>query len=101
MNHPAAELEALRAQLQALRQALVDGDDGRAAELTRDHDQQLRLYLAAHGLVERDALMALHTLQQEVLGELRAQRDAAGRAARAGRQSGQVARAYLQAGTLG
>ncbi|HEY0333286.1 MAG TPA: hypothetical protein VGC74_06175 [Stenotrophomonas sp.] len=100
MSAAAVELDVLRAQLQALRQALTDGDDGRAAELTRDHDQQLRLYLAAHGIVARDALLALHTLQQEVLGELRLQRDAAGRAARAGRQSGQAARAYLQAGAL-
>jgi len=95
------ELQALRAQLDTLRQALADGDDARAAELTRDHDQQLRLYLTAHGTAAREALMALHTLQQQVLRELREQRDAAGKALRAGRQSGQAARAYMQAGALG
>lgn len=95
-----AELDGLRAQLESLRQALAAGDDGRAAELTRDHDQQLRLYLAAHGTVARDALLALHALQQEVLGELRVQRDAAEQAARSDRQAGQAARAYLQAGAL-
>ena len=103
MSAPTAEqeLQALREQLDTLRRALIEGDDARAAELTREHDQQLRLYLAAHGAAARDALLALHALQQQVLHELRGQRDAAGQALRAGRQSGHAARAYLQAGALG
>ncbi|MDG2526537.1 hypothetical protein P6166_14365 [Stenotrophomonas sp. HITSZ_GD] len=93
-------LEDLQRQLVDLRAALADEDDARAAELVREHDVDLRQYLAAHGTGARLALGELLRQQAEAMDDMRARRDAAGSALRQNRRSSDAARAYLRAGAL-
>ncbi len=100
MSTPTPTLEYLQRQLHEVRAALAIDDDARAAELVREHDLDLRQYLATHGTTARDALGELLRLQAEAMADMRARREAASLALRHNRRSSHAARAYLSAGAL-
>lgn len=100
MSLDAPSLDSLRQQLHDLRQALVDDDDLRAAELVRAYDLDLRRYVADNGTDARAALDGLLQMQRDAIVDMRQRRDAAFRALHSDRRSHRAARAYVRAGTL-
>lgn len=94
-------LEALHADLDALKNAIEAEDHEGAEQIVANHDQRLRSYIQDNGTaVSADALQALLDQQHTVTERMRELRDQAAMHLRAERQSTRAASAYQQAGTL-
>lgn len=94
-------LQALHADLDALRIALEQEDHAEAALIAVKHDRRLRDFIETHGAqVAADGLRKLLELQRELTVDMRNRRDVAAAHLRSGRQSVRAAHAYQQAGTL-
>ena len=95
-------LQALRADLEALRAALEAEDHDEAATIVGNHDRRLRDYLQAHGAESAAGeLRDLLALQQSLMADMAERRDVAAGHLRAGRKSVRAANAYQQAESLG
>ena len=94
-------LDALHADLDALKNAIDAEDHDRAEQIVAAHDQRLRSYSQDNGAAgAADALQLLLEQQHTLTGRMRELRDEAAAHLRAERQSTRAASAYLQAGTL-
>ncbi len=94
-------LQALHADLDALKNAINAEDHAAAEKIVASHDQRLRSYIQDNGAAgSADALQALLAQQHAVADRMRELRDEAALHLRAERQSTRAASAYLQAGTL-
>ena len=95
-----ATLQALHADLDALRTAVEKEDHAEAALIAVSHDRRLREFVETCGAQAANGLRKLLELQRELTTEMMARRDAAGAQLRSGRQSVRAATAYQQAGSL-
>lgn len=96
-----ATLQALHADLDALRTAVEKEDHAEAALIAVSHDRRLREFVETCGAqAAANGLRKLLELQRELTGEMMARRDASGAQLRSGRQSVRAATAYQQAGSL-
>ena len=97
-------LDALHADLDALKNAIDAEDHARAEQIVAAHDQRLRGYIQDNGAAgaagAADALQALLEQQHALTERMRELRDDAAAHLRAERQSTRAANAYQQAGTL-
>lgn len=94
-------LDALHADLDALKNAIDAEDHDRAEQIVAAHDQRLRSYIQDNGSAgSADALQGLLEQQHSLSDRMRELRDEAAAHLRAERQSTRAASAYLQAGTL-
>ncbi len=94
-------LDALHADLDALKNAIDAEDHARAEQIVAAHDQRLRGYIQDNGTSgAADALQALLEQQHALTERMRELRDDAAAHLRAERQSTRAANAYQQAGTL-
>ncbi len=94
-------LDALHADLDALKNAIDAEDHDRAEQIVAAHDQRLRTYIQDNGSTGSVvALQALLEQQQAVTERMRELRDQAAQHLRTERQSTRAASAYQQAGTL-
>ena len=94
-------LDALQADLDALKNAIEVEDHDGAEQIVVAHDQRLRTYIQDNGVAgSAAALQALLEQQHAVTERMRDLRDQAAMHLRAERQSTRAASAYQQAGTL-
>lgn len=90
-------LAALRADLDALRQALGRDDFAGAGQILAAHDERLRGYIRSVGVdAPVEALGELLQLQHQLQAEMVQARDVAAEALRNLRQSGQASRSYQE-----
>ena len=100
-NNASQALDALHADLDALKNAIEAEDHAGAEQIVAAHDQRLRSYILDNGAAgSADALQALLQQQQAVSERMRTLRDEAALHLRSERQSNRAANAYQQAGTL-
>ncbi|WP_296248812.1 hypothetical protein [uncultured Stenotrophomonas sp.] len=100
-NIASGMLDALHADLDALKNAIEAEDHDGAEQIVAAHDERLRSYIQENGTAgSADALQALLEQQRSVTARMRELRDQAAMHLRAERQSTRAASAYLQAGTL-
>jgi hypothetical protein len=100
MDHDAT-LQALHADLDALRTAVEQEDHAEAALIAVRHDRHLREFIETCGTqAAANGLRKLLELQRELTRDMLARRDVAAAHLRSGRQSVRAAHAYQQAGTL-
>lgn len=94
-------LDALQADLDALKNAIEAEDHDGAEQIVVAHDQRLRTYIQDNGAAgSAQSLQALLEQQHAVTERMRELRDQAAMHLRAERQSTRAASAYQQAGTL-
>lgn len=97
-NH---ELDALYADLEALRVAVEEEDHLLAEQILSGHDLRLRQYIEACGMqAPVVVLQGLLKLQQMLMADMLERRDIAAARLRAGRHSVRAAQAYHQAESL-
>lgn len=95
-------LDALHADLDALKNAIDAEDHDGAEQIVAAHDARLRGYIEANGAAgSADALQALLEQQHALATRMRELRDEAAMQLRAERQTSRAVNAYQQAGTLG
>ena len=95
-------LDALHADLDALKNAIDAEDHDGAEQIVAAHDARLRGYIEANGATgSADALQALLEQQHSLATRMRELRDEAAMQLRAERQTSRAVNAYQQAGTLG
>ena len=95
------ELDALYADLEALRVAVEEEEHALAAQIMDNHDRRLRQYVdGLNGHSPTASLQGLLKLQQTLMADMLVRRDIAGARLRAGRQSMHAANAYHQAESL-
>lgn len=93
----AGALATLHQDLASLRQALDEGDYGRAGDVLAGHDQRLREYIDTVGLqAPMQALRELLQLQHRLQDDMLVARDAAAAGLRGLRQSDQASRRYRE-----
>ncbi|HEX7991165.1 MAG TPA: hypothetical protein VF513_13515 [Stenotrophomonas sp.] len=94
-------LDALHADLDALKNAIDAEDHDGAEQIVAAHDTRLRSYIEANGTAgSADALQALLEQQHALASRMRELRDEAATHLRAERQTSRAVNAYQQAGTL-
>ncbi|WP_305806509.1 hypothetical protein [Stenotrophomonas sp. YIM B06876] len=94
-------LDALYADLEALRVAVEEEEHDLAARILDNHDRRLRHYVdGINGQSPVASLQGLLKLQQTLMADMLTRRDIAGARLRAGRQSVRAANAYHLAESL-